>query len=129
MGLSYAHAASGARSPPPSSSAAHRGKILRRGRSESVHGSAVILLLVSAGGNVSFGNHGTLFGVSERVFYAERWAQRGRKVDAHFRRRGSELVLLSPRKRAGYTEKDRGSACAGCRGFPLPVSPNKVSSA
>lgn len=50
-----------------------------RGRSKSLHGNAVILLLVSPGGNVSFGNHGTLFGVSERVFYAERWAKRGEK--------------------------------------------------
>lgn len=60
------------------SSGAQR-KDLRRGRSKSLHGSAVILILVSPGGNVSFGNHGTLFSVSERVFYAERWAKKGEK--------------------------------------------------
>lgn len=83
MGLSCAHAASGARfsflffffSP---FSGGQR-KDFGRGRSKSLHGSAVILLLVSPGGNASFGNHGTLFIVSERVFYAERWAKRGEK--------------------------------------------------
>lgn len=52
---------------------------MRRGRSKSLHGSAVILLLVSPGGNVSFGNHGTLLSVSGRVFYAKQLAKRGGK--------------------------------------------------
>lgn len=123
MGRSCAHAASGARFFFFFFSGAKR-KDFRRGRSKSLHGSAVILTLVSPGGIVSPGSHGTLSGVSERVFDAER----GRKVDAHFRRWSSELLLLSPRKGGDRTEKDRGSLCAGCRGSQPPVSPKKVSS-
>lgn len=72
-----------------------------RGRSKSLHGNAVILLLVSPGGNVSFGNHGTLFGVSERVFYAERWAKKkGEKS-------GRALPTLEQRVVATFFKKRR----------------------
>lgn len=102
-------------------------KDFRRGRSKSVHGSAVILLRVSPGGNVSLGNHGTLFGVSGRVFYAAQRAKRGEKWTRTSDVGAASCCYFPSRKGGDLTEKERGSVCAGCRGFQLPVSPNKVS--
>lgn len=103
-------------------------KDFRRGRSKSLHAKAAILLLVSPGGKVSFGNKWNTLQCERTRLLRRTVGEKGTKVDAHFRRWSSELLLLSPRKGVIKSRETVFAVCAGCRRFQLPVSPNKVSS-
>lgn len=122
--------ASGARNSflffPPSGT---QRKELRRGRSKSLHGCTVILLLISPGWK-------SLASVweswnrlqRERVFYADLRGGKGQKGEQTSDVGAASCCYFLQEKGLIESRRTGEEVCAGCRGFQLPVRPSKVSS-